>query len=318
MPGYHHRMEKRAFGKTNLPVSVLGFGAAPVAFLDADQNRAAMVIEKLLAAGVNLIDTAASYPGSEEFLGKRFSIRRHDFVLVSKCGQKIPESDAPAWSDALITATVDRALRQLKTDHLDVMLLHSCKLDVLQQGEAMGALLKAKQAGKTRFIGYSGDNEAAAYAAGLKDVDVLETSINIAEINNIHNVLEPARRNNIGVLAKRPIANAAWKDISQQPGMYQNYAKEYTERLRKMNIMPASVGFKPTSGDEADAWPEMALRFTLSFLGVHTAIIGTTNADNASNNVRYANAGGLDPKVVKNLVAAFHKADPDKKWTGQT
>ncbi|MBC8109404.1 MAG: aldo/keto reductase [Anaerolineae bacterium] len=311
-------MQKRTFGKTNLPVSMLGFGAAPVAYLDSDQDRAAMVIEKLLAAGVNLIDTAASYPGSEEFLGKRFSKRRHDFVLVSKCGQKIPESDAAEWSDELITATVDRALRQLKTDHLDVMLLHSCKLDVLEKGEALGALVKAKQAGKTRFIGYSGDNEPAAYAAGLKEVDVLETSINIADQINIDTVLPIARENNVGLLAKRPIANAAWKDISQQPGMYQNYAKTYTERLRKMAITPASVGFKPSTGHESDAWPEMALRFTLSIEGVHCAIIGTTNADNASSNVRYAKAGPLDGKVMTNLRNVFRKADPDNKWTGQT
>jgi aryl-alcohol dehydrogenase-like predicted oxidoreductase len=267
---------------------------------------------------VNLIDTAASYPGSEEFLGKRFSDRRHDFVLVSKCGQKIPESDAPSWSDPTIIATVDRALRLLKTDHLDVMLLHSCSLDVLKNGEAMAALVKAKQAGKTRFIGYSGDNEAAAYAAGLKDVDVIETSISIADQINIDMVLPITRKNNVGVLAKRPIANAAWKEMKQQPGMYQSYAKEYTERLRKMGITPASVGFKPSSDDEADAWPEMALRFTLSFINVHTAIIGTTNPENAAANVRYANAGPLDTTVIKNLQDAFRKCDPDKNWVGQT
>jgi aryl-alcohol dehydrogenase-like predicted oxidoreductase len=311
-------MQKRTFGKTNLPVSVLGFGAAPAAYLKADQDRAHMVIEKLLAAGVNLLDTAASYPGSESFIGERFSNRRHDYILVSKCGQKIPESDGPAWSDEVVTATVDRALKQLRTTHLDVMLLHSCSLDTLKNGEALGALVKAKQAGKTRFIGYSGDNEAAAYACGLREVDVLETSSSIADQHNIDLVLPIARKNNIGVIAKRPIANAAWKDISQQPGMYQSYAKEYTERLRKMNITPASIGFQPTTGDESDAWPEMALRFTLSIEGIHTAIIGTTSPENASNNLRYADAGPLPESVVKHLRDAFRTTDSDKKWTGQT
>ena len=311
-------MEKRTFGKTNLPVSVLGFGAAPVAYLKSDQDRAQMVIEKLLAAGVNVIDTAASYPGSEGFLGQRFSHRRHDYILVSKCGQKIAESDSPSWSDATITATVDRALKLLRTDHLDVMLLHSCSLDVLRKGEALGALVKAKQAGKTRFIGYSGDNEAAAYACELPEVDVLETSISIADQINIDQALPIARKNNVGVIAKRPIANAAWKDLDDQPGMYRDYATEYTERIAKLGITPASVGFKPTSGDESDAWPEMALRFTLSIEGVHTAIIGTTNPQNASNNIRYANAGPLDEKVMRNLRDAFRKADPNNKWTGQT
>src|SRR5438128_2572035 len=100
-------MEKRTLGKTNLAVSVLGFGAAPVAYLKADADRAASTIEQLLAAGVNLIDTAASYPGSEQFLGERFAARRGEIVLVSKCGQKIAESDSPSWSAATISATVD-------------------------------------------------------------------------------------------------------------------------------------------------------------------------------------------------------------------
>src|SRR3954463_944555 len=153
-------MTKQPFGKTGFTVTPLGFGAAPVAYLKSDQDRAIAVVNQLLDAGVNLIDTAASYPGSEEFLGQHFAPRRREFVLVSKCGQKIPESDAASWSDETITATVDRALRLLKTDHVDVMLLHSCSIDVLKKGEAVGALVKAKQAGKTRFIGYSGDNEA--------------------------------------------------------------------------------------------------------------------------------------------------------------
>src|SRR4051794_6343190 len=127
-------MLKRTLGKTNLSVSVLGFGAAPIAYLDAERERPVAVINRLLESGVNLIDTAASYPGSEEFLGEHFSDRRRDFVLVSKCGQKIEESDSPSWSAETITATVDRALKRLRTDHLDVMLLHSCKLDVLKEG----------------------------------------------------------------------------------------------------------------------------------------------------------------------------------------
>ena len=53
-----------------------------------------------------------------------------------------------AWSEDLILATVDRSLRNTKTDHLDVMLLHSCNLETLQKGEAIGALVKARDAGK--------------------------------------------------------------------------------------------------------------------------------------------------------------------------
>src|SRR2546423_3141143 len=156
-------MEKRTFGKTGLVVSPLGFGGAPAAYLAAERQRTASMISKLLDAGMNVIDTAASYPGSERFIGETLSHRRADYVLISKCGSKIPESDAAPWSAKLVSDTVDRALRLLKTDCVDVMLLHSCDLKTLKKGEALAALAKAREQGKIRHAGYSGDNDAAAY-----------------------------------------------------------------------------------------------------------------------------------------------------------
>jgi aryl-alcohol dehydrogenase-like predicted oxidoreductase len=306
-------MKKQTLGRTGFEVAPLGFGSAPVAYLAADQDRAEQVINRLRDAGVNLIDTAASYPGSESFLGERFSHRRADFVLVSKCGQRIPESSTSPWAAETITATVDRALRQLRTDHIDVMLLHSCDMKALQKGEALAALVQAREAGKIRFAGYSGDNQTAAYAATLPDIAVIETSINLADQINIDLVLPRTIEHNVGVLAKRPIANSAWR--TTLPGMYVNYAKTYTERLAKLNLDPAELGIP---GPPETAWPELALRFTLSQPGVHTAIIGTTNPDNATANIAIAEKGPLPAAVVQKIRAAFHAADPDKKWTGQT
>jgi aryl-alcohol dehydrogenase-like predicted oxidoreductase len=200
----------------------------------------------------------------------------------------------------------------MKTDVLDVMLLHSCDLKTLKESDALAGLVKAREAGKIRFAGYSGDNEAAAYAAGLADVAVIETSINLVDQANIDLVLSRTIANNIGVIAKRPIANAAWKDLSDQPGMYQNYAKTYTERLMTMNLTPADVGLP------ADAWAELALRFTLTVPGVHSAIIGTTSPQNLQANVEAANKGPLPGEAIETIRKAFKSADPQGKWQGQT
>ena len=307
-------MLTRTLGRTGFDVSVLGFGAAPVAYLDTERRRAAQVLTYLLDAGVNLIDTAASYPGSEEFLGEFFAARRDDFVLVSKCGAGADEIDAPAWSERSILHSVDRSLRRLRTDRIDVMLLHTCGLETLQRGEALGALVKARDAGKIRHAGYSGDNDAAAWAAAHPDVAVVETSVNIVDQINIDQVLPLAREHSVGVIAKRPVANAAWKDLGQQPGMYQSYAKEYTERMRKVNIQPRDLGFTAPADQ---AWPEIALRFTLSFTDVHTAIIGTTSLENARRNVEIAAKGPLPEDAVKKIRAAFRTADPSGAWAGQ-
>jgi len=191
-------MEQRAFGSTGLSVSTLGFGAAPVGFLQTEQERVGDILNSLLDAGVNLIDTAAGYAGAEEMLGNTISHRRDEFLLVSKCGQAFDDLPGEAWSAEVIAATVDRALQRLKTDHLDVMLLHSCDQSVLEKGEALGALVAAREAGKIRFAGYSGDNAKAIYAAGLRDVAVIETSVNLVDQANLIGLLPRTWERGIG------------------------------------------------------------------------------------------------------------------------
>jgi aryl-alcohol dehydrogenase-like predicted oxidoreductase len=307
--------ERRTFGKTGLQVSPLGFGGGPIGYLAAEQAEVARILNLLLDAGVNVIDTAACYEESEALIGRAVGHRRQEFVLVSKCGHQVSGASGAEWSPELIGQTVDRALKRLRTDHLDVMLLHSCKLQVLQQGEAVGALVKARAAGKVGFIGYSGDNEAAAFAAGLPDMDVIEISVNICDQANLDTVLPRARERNLGVIAKRPIANAAWK--SSQRGLYAGYAQRYTERLRAMGLAPLDLGFH---GAPETAWPEIALRFTLAQPGVHVAITGTTNPDNARANLESASRGVLPEAAMLKIRQAFHAAsvaDP-KQWKGLT
>src|SRR5258705_1481119 len=197
-------MKKFQFGRTGLQVSQLGFGAAPIGYLNTAREKVRTILNLLLDRGVNVIDTAASYEGSEEAIAEAIGHRRKDFVLISKCGGSLPDLDEPAWSADLIRNTVDRSLRRLRTDRLDAMLLHSCDLQTLQKGEALGALVESQKAGKVRWPGYSGDNEAAAWAAGRAEIAVIETSINIADQVNIDLVLPKTRAANIGVLAKRP------------------------------------------------------------------------------------------------------------------
>jgi aryl-alcohol dehydrogenase-like predicted oxidoreductase len=308
-------MKRSRFGRTGFDVSPLGFGAAPIGYLQTDRDRVGAILNFLLDGGLNLIDTAASYPGSEEAIAETVGARRDQFVLVSKCGTKLPDLHGEPFSAELVSKTVDRSLRRLRVEQIDVMLLHSCDLKTLQQGDALGALVKAREQGKIKFAGYSGDNEAAAYAAALPDVAVIETSVSIADQRNIDVVLPVTRKHDVGVLAKRPVANAAWKDINQQQGLYKNYAKTYTDRLRDMRLEPAKLG---VTGSPEDAWPELALRFTLSQTGVHTAIIGTTNPDNARKNIAYAEKGRLPEDVVTKIREAFDVADLEGTWAGQT
>lgn len=296
-------MNKIPFGRTGLTVSRLGFGAAPIGFLKTDQERVASILNTLLDRGVNLIDTAAMYQGSEELIGRAVGHRRKEYVLVSKCGTAVPHAEGPAWSAELVRNTVDAALRRLRTDVLDVMLLHSCDLATLQKGEALGELVRARDAGKVRFAGYSGDNEAAAWAATQPDVAVVETSVSFVDQANIDAVLPVARQHGVGVIAKRPIGNSCWRPLSEFQSFYPDYVRPYVERFEKMGLTPQALGFS----SEKD-WAEIAVRFTLSQPGLHTAIIGTTNPENARANIAAAEKGELPPDALAKVRQAFAKA----------
>jgi aryl-alcohol dehydrogenase-like predicted oxidoreductase len=98
--------------------------------------------------------------------------------------------------------------------------------------------------------------------------------------------------------------------------MYTNYAKTYTERLAKMGITPADLGF---SGDAAQVWPEIALRFTISQPGVTTAIVGTTRLESVERNLDALSKGALPETAIAELRAAFVRAETADgvPWPGQ-
>ena len=295
-----------------MQVSPLGFGSAPIGYLKTEREKVARILNLLLDEGANVIDTAASYEGSEEEIAAAVGHRRKEFVLISKCGGKVAQAQGEAWSAELIRNTVDAALRRLRTDRIDVMLLHSCDLMTLKKGEALGALVEARRAGKIGFAGYSGDNEAAVWAAAQQDVAVIQTSVNLVDQNNIDMVLPVARKHNVGVLAKRPIANSAWRGLNAFSGIYPSYVKPYWDRFQSLHLMPKDLGFE----SERD-WAEIALRFTLAQPGVHTAIIGTTNPDNARANIAAAKKGPLPAEAVKKIRDAFKHAAAEG-WPGLT
>ncbi len=308
--------EKRAFGDTGLTVSALGFGGAPVGFLEAEQGQVSRLLGSLLDNGMNLVDTAAMYAGSEELIGKAIAHRRSEYVLVTKAPNAMADGK-DCWSKAKIQASVERSLRRLRTDRLDVVLLHSCAKEVLEKGEALAALLDLHRAGKLGFAGYSGDGDTAAFALTLPGISVLETSVSLCDQANLDAVVPAAKKRGLGVIAKRSIANGAWRPLSAQRGIYADYAKSYAERFSAMGLTPADLGL---DGTPAEVWPEVALRFTLSQPGVHCAIVGTCSWPHAEANLRAASHGPLDDRTTAAIREAFRRAEARSgaPWPAET
>lgn len=303
-------MQFDLLGRTNLSVSRLGYGSAPVGFLGTPQGQIDKVVADLREAGVNLFDTAACYPGSEEALGHALEGQRDQVTLVTKAGHRLEDDthEFDEFTPELLHASIERSLKRLRTDHLDVVLLHTCTLEQLKEGSALGALIEARDAGKIRFAGFAGDNEAAAYAAADPNVDVLEVSVNLADQHNLDVVLPVAREHNKGVIAKRPLANACWKHRDARPGMYKDYADAYSRRLAAMEaegLSPAALGH---SGHVEVEWPDIALRFTLAQRGVSSAIVGSTSTVHTEMNLDAASKNPLREEAVDRLRAAFKAA----------
>jgi aryl-alcohol dehydrogenase-like predicted oxidoreductase len=297
-------LEKRRLGRTGLEVTVLGFGGAEVGFQSAEQATVTQLLNSALDAGLNLIDTAECYGSSEELIGNAVAHRRKEFHLFTKCGHA-SGIDLPDWDPKLLEQSIERSLQRLKTDHLDLVQLHTCSEEKLRQGDVIAVLQKARDAGKTRFIGYSGDSKAALYAVQCSAFDTLQTSVSIADQECIGLTLPEAVKHDIGVIAKRPIANAAWRTGSKPDN---GYVHTYWDRLQELDY-----DFLRGDLNESIA---TALRFTLSSPGVHTAIVGTANPDRWRSNADLARRGALPADQYEALRARWHTiARPD--WTGQ-
>lgn len=298
-------MEKRVFGKTGFEVAPLGFGGAEIGFEKASQDVAAKLLNEALDAGLNVVDTAECYADSEELIGRAVSHRRKDFYLFTKTGH--PEGFSnEKWDRATIVATLERSLKRMNTDHVDLLQLHSCARSYLEKGECIEALEELKKAGKTRFIGYSGDSDAALYAVNTGRFDALQISVSIADQEAIERVLPVAKAQNLGVIAKRPLGNVAWVHATKPENWYH---QEYWARFQHLD-------YDFLKGDRAAAI-ERALLFTLTAPGVHTAIVGTSRPGRWSENAKLLERGTLLDSKSFEAIRAHWRERAKADWVGQ-
>jgi aryl-alcohol dehydrogenase-like predicted oxidoreductase len=280
-------LEQRPFGNTGIEVSIVGLGAGQIGESDVTEAEAAEVLNGALDLGVTLIDTAASYGLSEERIGRHLGRRRDEFALSTKGGAGV--NGQRDWSPGSVLGSIEQSLRLTRSERIDVFYLHSCPLDVLRRGDLQDTLDQAVAAGKIGVAGYSGDNEALAFAVDSGRFAAIETSVNIADQWNLRNVL--GRRPELGVIAKRPIANAPWRFAQRPAG---NYAELYWERLQALELGPDGLD-----------WAEFALRFTVYAPGVDTAIAGTAKLAHLRRNIAAAGRGPLPAAALESIDRAW-------------
>ena len=310
-------VEYRRLGRTDLEVSVVGFGSLSIGLASTDQNRVSRLLNQALDGGLNMIDTAECYGHpdknhAEILIGNAIGSRRDEYVLCSKVGHENGHfGQGGDWSAASLLRTIDRSLKRLKTDHLDIVHLHGCTVEVLRSGEVIEALKKARQAGKIRFLGYSGSGERVRYAIELDDFDVVQLTLNVFEQNAIDDLLPLTHERDIGVIVKRPIGNAVWR-FPERPewGWY----AEYWDLIEPLDY-PFFKGDALTDpGPEGAAG--MALRFLISTPGVHTAIVGTTSVGRWTQNNGNVTAGLLSAEQYGAIRTNWRALSREKRELG--
>ena len=298
-------MQTRVLGKTGLLVSRLGVGLAEIGGLDlGEARRAEEVLNLALDNGVTFLDTSACYSNSEELIGRTIAHRRDDYVLATKAGHSVGGYQGEDWTAQTILDSIDRSLLRMRTDHLDLLQLHSCGVAILERGEVIEALQQAQQAGKTRFIGYSGDNEAALWAVQSGLFDTLQTSYNLVDQNARLYLFGPAKDQDMGIIAKRPIANGAW-GASTAPS---SYAAAYYGRAQKMRA----------SGPLHGAPEErilLALGFAFADEAVDTCIVGTRSAEHMRVNIEWVESRlPIPADTVEELHRRFDRFTDSEGW----
>ena len=286
--------EQRPLGRTGASIAALAFGAMHIADPAQDDAAAGRLLNEVLDLGINVIDTARSYGESETRIGRHIAHRRSEFLLSTKVGYGV--EGVPDWTYDCILGGVERALKLMRTDVLDIVHFHSCPLETLQRGEVIDALKKAQADGKVRFAAYSGENEALQFAMDCGAFQVLQTSISICDQANLASRLPQAAAAGLGVLAKRPLASNVWR-YAERPG---DFAEgHYWDRWKAMGIDPQGLD-----------WNELALRFAAFQPGVSAALVGTSKIENLRRNLAVLARGPLPQAQQEALRAAFKSEWP--------
>lgn len=289
-------LERRPLGETGAEVTVLGYGAMELRGeprgRPLTESEVGGILNAVLDAGVNLIDTSIDYEQSEERIGRHVGHRRDEFLLATKCGCLVGW-ERPAdykggmagggphdFSRANIVAGVDQSLRRLRTDHLDIIQIHASPDEAtLREHEVVETLRELRDQGKVRFIGMSGTLPSLPDHIRMDVFDVFQ--IPYSPVQREHEAaIAEADAAGAGVIVRggagRGVASGEDRALKRSPAFADTWDRSGMEELLD--------GMSPM---------EFTLRFTMSHPGVSTVIVGTADADHFAANVKAMSNGPL-------------------------
>ena len=315
-------MNYREFGRTGWQVSEISFGAWAIGadWGNVQKDDAIAALHTALDEGVNLFDTADAYGDgrSEKLLAQLKRERSEDFYIITKVGRRLNPHTADGYNRENITRFVERSLKNLETDTLDLVQLHCPPTDVYYRPEVFGVLDNLVQAGKIRYYGVSVEKvEEALKAIEYPNVQSVQIIFNIFRQRPSELFFREAQRRKVGVLARVPLssgmltgkfsnASTFGKDDHRQynrhgeafdvgetfSGVDYDLSLEAVEQLR---------AFVP----EGMSMAQFALRWILMFDAVSCTIPGAKNPEQARANAQAARLAPFSQEIMSRVQRVY-------------
>jgi len=316
-------MEYRALGRTDMKVSAISFGAWAIGgtWGTVDDEESMKALHAAIDAGMNFVDTADVYGDgrSERLVARLRRERKGERIFVTtKAGRRLPKQTLEGYSRENLTAWVDRSLKNLEMDAVDLLQLHCPHPDVYRSPEVFGILDDFVKAGKIRYYGVSVETVAEALDAvknpGVQTVQII---FNMFRQKPAEAFFPEAKARKVGILARVPLASGLLTgkmrpDSTFEKDDHRAFNREGAafDKGETFSGVPYEAGLAAVDAirplvPAEQAMAEMALRWILSFDAVSCAIPGAKNPKQAKDNAAAGDPRPLPPETMAAVKAVY-------------
>jgi aryl-alcohol dehydrogenase-like predicted oxidoreductase len=310
-------MQYRELGRTGWKVSTVSFGAWAIggAWGEVDDKQSFAALDRAIDMGVNFIDTADVYGDgrSERLVAELRKRRKEDIHVATKAGRRLPEQTIEGYNRQNLTAWVERSLKNLQVETIDLLQLHCPPNDVYYRPEVFGILEDLVSAGKLRYYGVSVKSpEEGLKAMDYPNLQSVQIIFNMFRHRPAEVFLAEAKRRKVGVLARVPLASGMLTGKMRRDTKFEaTDHREFNRHGEKFDVGETFSGVDYETGLKAveelkavcpQGWSltQFALRWILMHDGVTCAIPGAKRPEQAEDNCA---AADLSPLSVDEMAA---------------
>lgn len=311
-------MQYRELGRTGWKVSTISFGAWAIGgtWGTVDDKESLAALHRALDLGVNFFDTADVYGDgrSERLIAQLRKEHRKEFHVATKAGRRLNPHVASGYNKQNLTAFVERSLKNLETDSLDLLQLHCPPIEVYYMPEVFGVLDDLVKAGKIRYYGVSVERvEEALKAIEYPNVQTVQIIFNIFRQRPSNLFFGEAERKQVGILARVPLSSGLLTGKLTQSTTFSsddhrsfNRHGQAFDRGETFSGIDYEVGLRAVEElrplvPQGQTMAQMALRWILMFPAVTCAIPGAKRPEQVEENVGAADIPPLLDKTMKRI-----------------